>query len=320
MKSKITDNSKKVKHPKTRWRRFYNGEMNHVYQRHIRGFNIFYDLEDYLVYYTIFAVLCRCYEITAIGLCLMPNHIHMLIKASNRVLLAKFMDHCTSAFAKEHNFHIGRSGGVFRERFGSAPKIGLKSIRTAIAYLFNNAVEKHMYTFAEQYRWNFLAYAVSPCPFSEATPMREMRHTLREIIEEVRSTREQNKHLKYYQLRKMLGKLNEKEKEILTDYIITSYNPFSYDQLISYYGSYETMLTAIHSNTGSEYDLNEDYDPSSDAVYEKMKEIIRSIGIKPIRKVTVLDLEEKMNLYQLLKTRTEASNHQICRFLHITTQ
>ena len=137
-------NSSMSKKPKSRWRRFYNNELNHIYQRQINGFNIFYDIEDYLVYYTLFAVLCRCYDIIAIGLCLMPNHIHMLVKAGSRKVLAAFMDHCTSAFAKEHNFHIGRSGGVFRKRYGSAPKIGLKIIKTAIAYLFNNPVEKHL--------------------------------------------------------------------------------------------------------------------------------------------------------------------------------
>ena len=31
-------------------RKFKKGEANHVYQRTISGFNIFYDLEDYIVY------------------------------------------------------------------------------------------------------------------------------------------------------------------------------------------------------------------------------------------------------------------------------
>lgn len=310
-------NSSMSKTPKSRWRRFYNNELNHIYQRQINGFNIFYDIEDYLVYYTLFAVLCRCYDIIAIGLCLMPNHIHMLVKAGSRKVLAAFMDHCTSAFAKEHNFHIGRSGGVFRKRYGSAPKIGLKIIKTAIAYLFNNPVEKHLCSKAEEYRWNFLAYAVNPCPFSRQMPIRKMRYTLRKAIEEVRRTKAMNMHLKYYQLRRMFDGLNNEEKEILTDYIISSYNPFSYDALINHFGSYENMLVAIHSNTGSEYEINEEFDPSSDAVYEKMKEIIRADGIKPIRKVTILDIEEKMRLYHHLKARTNATNHQICRFLHI---
>ena len=309
-----------IKNSKSRWRRFVNDELNHIYQRSINGFNIFYDLEDYLVYYTIFSVLCRCYDIIAIGLCLMSNHIHMLIQASNRVILAKFMDHCTSVFAKEHNFHIGRNGGIFKKRFGSAPKIGYKIIRTAIAYLFNNPVEKHICSKAEEYKWNFLAYAMNSHPFSPNIPVRQLCPALRKAFKEVKNTRELNKHLKYAQLRRMMAKLTNTEKDILTDFIISAYNPFSYEQLISFYGSYETMLTAIHSNTGSEYDIKEEFDSSSDAVYEKMKEIISECGIYPIRQVTMVSIEEKMRLYRLIREKTNATARQICRFLHITTR
>ena len=37
---------------------------------------IFYDLEDYLVYYTVFCVLAVKYGIIVYGLCLMIDHIH----------------------------------------------------------------------------------------------------------------------------------------------------------------------------------------------------------------------------------------------------
>lgn len=40
-----------------RRRKFVNGEVNHTYQRTVSGFNIFYEVEDYLVYYTIFQYL-----------------------------------------------------------------------------------------------------------------------------------------------------------------------------------------------------------------------------------------------------------------------
>ena len=36
-----------------RRRRFYRGSLNHIYQRTVNGFNIFYSDEDYLVFYTI---------------------------------------------------------------------------------------------------------------------------------------------------------------------------------------------------------------------------------------------------------------------------
>ena len=38
-------------------RKFVEGEINHTYQRTISGGNIFYEVEDYLVYYTIYTKL-----------------------------------------------------------------------------------------------------------------------------------------------------------------------------------------------------------------------------------------------------------------------
>lgn len=122
-------------------RRFLRGEYNHVYQRTVSGNNIFYDTEDYLVYYTIFSVLSKRYGVVSLGLCLMIDHIHSLIYASSREVLSRFVSHVTLQFVKEYNSTYGRSGPLF-DRFGSAPKKGMKLLRTAISYLYNNPVEK----------------------------------------------------------------------------------------------------------------------------------------------------------------------------------
>lgn len=310
----------KMKKKANRRRRFFNGELNHIYQRTISGFNIFYDIEDYIVYFTIFSVLIKCYDITAVGLCLMIDHIHMLLIAGDRKILSKFMDHCTSVFVREYNFNICREGGLFRKRFGSAPKIGLKAIRTAIAYLFNNPVEKQLCKKAEEFRWNFLAYARNAHPFSGQIPYRDMRGALKKAVKEVKYAYEMNNHLKYAQVRRMFSKLNGNEKEILIDFIISTYNPFDYNKLIGWYGSYESMLTAINSNTGSEYEMNEEYNSFPDNEYEKMKSIISGSGINPIRKVTQLSAEHKAQLFKTIKGKTNASTKQISKFLHLPFQ
>ena len=59
-------------------RRFIKDEVIHTYQRTESGFNIFYEVEDYLVYYTIFSILAGRYNIVVYGLCLMIDHLHSL--------------------------------------------------------------------------------------------------------------------------------------------------------------------------------------------------------------------------------------------------
>ena len=51
-----------------RKRKFFAGEYLHVYQRTIGGVNIFYDRIDRLVFFTIFATICKLYECSRFAL------------------------------------------------------------------------------------------------------------------------------------------------------------------------------------------------------------------------------------------------------------
>ena len=47
-------------------RKFIGGGVMHVYQRAIHGFNVFYTLNDYIVFYTIFSVFVKRFDICAL--------------------------------------------------------------------------------------------------------------------------------------------------------------------------------------------------------------------------------------------------------------
>lgn len=312
------ENVKREKEKRVRRRRFLEDEVHHIYQRTINRFNIFYDLEDYLVYYTIFSVAVRQYGVIVLGLCLMFDHIHMLIKTDVRVRMSEFVRQVTCMFVREQNNDVGRKGSLFQARFGSAPKRGLKLLRTAINYLFNNPVEKKLCTRAEEFRWNFLAYAVSSHPFSDPLIIGQASRSLKRAIKEVDLAESEDRHLRYAQLKRLLSKLNERERMQLVDHIISIYNPFDYDEIIKCYGSYEDMLTAINSNTGSEYDIKEDRYRFSDTEYVRMGEILHDMeGLKDLRKVTGFDIDEKMRLFEVLRKHLSCDNLPIAKFLHI---
>ena len=69
---------------KNRKRRFIAGEGMHVYQRSVYGQMIFYDLEDYLVFYMIFSVYARHYRVKVLELCIMPNQDNSKIRCRGR--------------------------------------------------------------------------------------------------------------------------------------------------------------------------------------------------------------------------------------------
>ena len=83
-----------------RRRRFLPGECSHIYQRTVQGVNIFYDREDYLVFYMIISVSARKFKVKIIKMCLMIDHIHILVEADSCKEMADFVRHYTSVFVR----------------------------------------------------------------------------------------------------------------------------------------------------------------------------------------------------------------------------
>ena len=299
-------------------RKFIKEQMNHTYQRSVSGFNIFYEVEDYLVYYTIFSVMSRRYGMVVYGLCLMIDHIHTLTSTSSCKTFSKFMSNVAIQFVKEYNRYHNRVGPLFSECFGSAPKAGLKLLRTAIAYLFNNPVERLLCKRAQEYRWNFLAYAASDNPFSDPLVLKKASRGLRRALKEVDGTVKRNEYMTYVQLKRMFVGMDAREKNQLIDYIIVRYNIIRYDDLTTKcYDGYENMLMAINSNAGSEYEVQELRYGRSDAEYRDLYKYVHEKGFKDAGEVISLPADAKFKLMVDMMNETSVSKLQICKFLHL---
>ena len=292
--------------------------MNHTYQRSVSGFNIFYEVEDYLVYYTIFSVMSRRYGMVVYGLCLMIDHIHTLTSTSSCKTFSKFMSNVAIQFVKEYNRYHNRVGPLFSECFGSAPKAGLKLLRTAIAYLFNNPVERLLCKRAQEYRWNFLAYAASDNPFSDPLVLKKASRRLRRALKEVDGTVKRNEYMTYVQLKRMFVGMDARETNQLIDYIIVRYNMIRYEDLTTKcYDGYENMLIAINSNAGSEYEVQELRYGRSDAEYRYLYKYVHEKGFKDAGEVISLPADAKFKLMVDMMNETSVSKLQICKFLHL---
>ena len=299
-------------------RKFIKEQMNHTYQRSVSGFNIFYEVEDYLVYYTIFSVMSRRYGMVVYGLCLMIDHIHTLTSTSSCKTFSKFMSNVTIQFVKEYNRYHNRVGPLFSECFGSAPKAGLKRLRTAIAYLFNNPVERLLCKRAQEYRWNFLAYAASDNPFSDPLVLKKASRRLRRALKEVDGTLKRNEYMTYVQLKRMFVGMDAREKNQLIDYIIVRYNIIRYEDLTTKcYDGYENMLMVINSNAGSEYEVQELRYGRSDAEYRYLYKYVHEKGFKDAGEVISLPSDSKFKLMVDMMNETSVSKLQICKFLHL---
>ena len=105
-----------VLHEKRRMKRKFNEDgIMHIYQRTISGFNIFYCIEDFIVFYTIVSVYASKFKIILIALCQMIDHTHLLASCGSLEQMSRFISAYTSGFVREFNQFTGRKGPLFKK-------------------------------------------------------------------------------------------------------------------------------------------------------------------------------------------------------------
>ena len=297
-------------------RKFSADGVMHIYQRTISGFNLFYSFEDFLVFYTIVSVQAKKFRITLWEMCLMIDHVHLLVSCGKLDQLSEFISAYTSLFVREFNMHLGRSGPLFERPYGSACKIDMKKIRSAIIYLFNNPVEKKLCIVADEYRWNFLIY-YDPDRIRSIKRKRGLSRKLQRALKLTDEAHAGNRYLNYALLEKIMKELDHQEKELMTDYIITLYFPFEKNLSRRYFKSYKDMVTAVNSSTGSEYDIPEKHYGKTDAPYREILQCLRKKGVTYPKSLIMEHPEVKKQYYTILKNNTTARPVQIRKFLHM---
>ena len=292
--------------------------VQHVYQKSVSGEIIFYSARDAIVFFTLFCVCARKHGLHPTALCLMPEHIHGLYPVGSRLLLSPFIQETTHRFSAEFNKDARRKAPLFKHQFGSAMKYGDKQIRSINAYVANNPVEKKSCLRAEQYKWNFLAYAESDHPFSEKLIVRKTSCRMRKAIKVIKDMSMRDLPFNYTLFDRICEGLAAQERLQLTDLIISAYNVLDYDTLLSYYKSYEGMLEAFANTKGAEYDLKEDFDKYSNRNYARIGDFLKErVGISRPKEVLWLPEEQRITLLRQVVADCVAPEYQARKYLHL---
>lgn len=303
-------------------RSFYNGALNHCYQRTSGHEVLFYSVTDYLVFFTIFCTMALRHKVRVLKLVQMPDHTHHSTVTCKRGQLSAFSRDYTSIFAKEYNQAFGLRGSVFETPFSSALKRSDKDIRTNLIYLDNNPVERKLTTRAEDYRWNYLAYAQSDHPFSEKIVLRKASMPLRRALDSVKRMHSKGRFLGYCFLKNLFSSISTKrEREQLIDFIISTYSIIEHQEAISYFGDYQKELLAAHATKGSEYEISETFIGKDDKWYSCFTNILLEKGMcKDVHEVLTMPIPEKQRLFDLLRRETMAPWRQIAAYLHLPVE
>ena len=297
---------------------FIPGVPTHNYQKGFNGNLLFYCLLDRLVYLTIFCTEVLRYQVTVLSLDLMFTHTHSLLKLSSRGVLSRFNQTVEMKYAQEFNRAGGHKGAVFMKTYGWAQKKNNAKVRSCLAYIANNQVEKKLCRRAIDCRWNFLAYSRSDHPFSKPLVIRRASTPMRKAVKMVKDAHRRGQYLNYTFLRRIYDGLGDDERDQLTDFIISTYLVVDFEAAGAYFGSMEKLIQACDVTTGAEYDIQEEFEPEPDTGYVEMIGVLEKEGYDLASKSFLsLPEGERRQLLKHLTRHTSASRRQASRFLHL---
>ena len=106
-----------------------------------------------------------------------------------------------------------------------------------------------------------------------------------------------------------------KERKQLIDFIVVQYNFLDYSAITKHFGSFERALIAMDANTGSEYDIIEEWEDYS--VFRTMTETVSKAGFK-METINFRSMERN-SLHRIIRLlrRVTRDKKIIRQFLHL---
>jgi len=137
-----------------------DGGYYHVVTRGIDRRRLFRYSQDYKYFLTIVSRYLDKFHIYIIHYCLMPNHIHMLIKVEKREDLPKFMQGVLQVYAHYFRKRYSSVGFVFQNRYKSRYIDNDAYLLDCGRYIERNPLRAKIADNLTDYRWSsFLFYA-----------------------------------------------------------------------------------------------------------------------------------------------------------------
>ena len=183
------------------------GYPHHIIERGNNREKVFKDPADYEKYLFFLSKYSEEKETTVLAYCLMPNHIHLLVKPSDEETLAKMMQGITLCYSKYFNGANGRTGRLWECRYHSTVIDGDSYLWTVSKYIENNPVRAGIVKRPEDYPYssakNHILGSEDPLlkdPLFDRSQLKEYRRFVKleedkSILEEIRKQTRSGKPL-----------------------------------------------------------------------------------------------------------------------------
>jgi putative transposase len=137
-------------------RHIFAGECYHVLNRANRKAEVFHEPADYLAFIQLVQKAQQRIEISLFAYCLMPNHVHLVVRPAGDGDITRWMKWLFTTHASHYHKKYGTTGHVWQGRYKHFPVQGDHHLLTLLRYVERNAARAKLVVRAEEWRWGSL--------------------------------------------------------------------------------------------------------------------------------------------------------------------
>jgi len=134
------------------------GLCYHVINRGNARAAVFHDSSDYQAFRRLIGEACERLPLDVLAACLMPNHLHLVLRPYSDRDLGRWMQWLLTAHVRRFHRRYGSSGHVWQGRFKAFPIQHDAHLLQVMRYVERNALRANLVVRAEDWRWGSLAW------------------------------------------------------------------------------------------------------------------------------------------------------------------
>ena len=145
----------------------------HVTNRGVDRRRLYYKDADYQAFLRLLAIGRERYAVKVFGVCLMPNHFHVIVLAEIELELSAYLHWVQGCYACDLRSHTRTSGNghVFQQRFWSDAIADQHHFLNVLKYVERNPRESNLVERAEAWHWSSLVIRSSEDSWLDPLPM-----------------------------------------------------------------------------------------------------------------------------------------------------
>lgn len=147
------------------------GHAYHVLNRGNGGATVFHKDGDYAAFLELLTAAKKKFQVNVFGICLMPNHFHLVVQPATEATLSPFMQWWMTSHVRRYHQHYRSHGHVWQGRFKSFPIQQDGHLLMALRYVLRNPVRAGLVEHAMDWPWSSLRFPSLSDPLPVEMPL-----------------------------------------------------------------------------------------------------------------------------------------------------